>query len=489
MSLAIDDLAYFLDGQSTSSIREQQVSQILSTSTNGIEGLPYQFMDTVDRRISGTDVGRKYTEKIFNRLPLLFLAPCEPMFMDTYNKEQQNVVADLLFSAALGKDINAAGTILSAIADEHPGRYYSVDFAYNDYYKYLNTMLTCVATYMGLYDKKIVVAGKETSLGQVAWQNELNQAFKSFFSAKENLIFYLDGFDTVSESFSNDTTESSLASTINGYSDQLNEIKFLFGEDGTNAASALLGGASEATTSISQALSKGLGFAGGGLIESLSSKGIDAALHGGKIIFPEIWSNSDFSRSYNLDIKLRTPDHDSLSIFLNILKPYCKILALTLPREYGDDPNTYSSPFLVRAYCKGKFNIEMGMISSISVNKGATGCWNDDGLPTQLDISIEIKDLYSKMSMPKVGVDDDEVKVIDWNQFSNIGTVVNNTAYQDFLANMSGLNVGQMEIGRKISMIYYLTKASIARIPSTICTQFDQDTTRLMHRVYNFQNI
>ena len=54
----------------------QYVSKIMSTKTNGIEGLPYQFMDSVDRRITGTSgagVGRKYGERIFSRLPLLFL--------------------------------------------------------------------------------------------------------------------------------------------------------------------------------------------------------------------------------------------------------------------------------------------------------------------------------------------------------------------------------------------------------------------------------
>ena len=76
------------------------ISQIMSTRTNGIEGLPYQFMSSVDRRIPGTTgagVGRKYGEKIFSRLPLLFLTPCEPKFMDDFDKEsQKNVIEGLV---------------------------------------------------------------------------------------------------------------------------------------------------------------------------------------------------------------------------------------------------------------------------------------------------------------------------------------------------------------------------------------------------------
>ena len=73
----------YLDGDT---VTEQDYIKMLSTKTNGIEALPYQFMDTVDPRIDGTDVGRKYAEKIFSRLPLLFLTPCEPLFMMIFQK-------------------------------------------------------------------------------------------------------------------------------------------------------------------------------------------------------------------------------------------------------------------------------------------------------------------------------------------------------------------------------------------------------------------
>ena len=43
----------------------QSVVKLMSTKTKGIEGLPYQFMETVDRRILNTDVGCKDCERIF----------------------------------------------------------------------------------------------------------------------------------------------------------------------------------------------------------------------------------------------------------------------------------------------------------------------------------------------------------------------------------------------------------------------------------------
>lgn len=455
----------------------QSVVKIMSTETRGIEGLPYQFMSTVDRRISGTEVGRKYGERIFGRLPLLFLTPCEPLFMDDFDKSSKNGALEAL--------IGNTGNISEIINGS--GRYYSVDFNYAEYYDYLNTMLSCVAAYLSdgnggvLYNKKIKIGDQDPKkIGQIDWSNELNSSFKTFFSAKENIVFYLDGLDSVSESFSNETTQSSIASTINGFSETAREVKFLFGENG-NAMADLINSGSEVTNSITSALSSAVTNVAGGIVGSLANKGVNTVLNGGKIIFPEVWSDSDYSKSYNIEIKLRSPDHDNLSIFLNILKPYCKLLALAMPRARADsngtlDPNSYNSPFLVKAYSKGMFSIDMGIITSMSVNKGATCCWNDDGLPTQIDISLEIKDLYSKLAM----------STLDYvHPLKSISNIVNNTAYMDFLANMSGLNIAQMEVGRRITMAYYLSQTYMGGSASSVFNRIDQGVSKLIGKMYN----
>ena len=180
------------------------VGNMLVKGLNGIEAIPYQFMDTVDRRIPGTQIGRKYAEKIVTRLPLLFLTPCKPLFMDDFNSNDKSTVASFL--------ANSEGASADLIFGE--GRYYSVEFDYAKYYDYLNPMLASVASYMGLYNETIYDGKK---LGTYNWKKELNDDFKNFFSASENVVFYLDGLTQISESFSNSTTESSLASQINGF--------------------------------------------------------------------------------------------------------------------------------------------------------------------------------------------------------------------------------------------------------------------------------
>jgi hypothetical protein len=459
--LTTSELDSYISGTADSTTT---VQGMLSSKLSGVESIPYQFMSTVDRRLSGTEIGRKYSEKITARMPLLFLTPCRPLFMDDFSKTDKNT--------GLISLIENTGEDTSSLINGS-GRFYSTKFAYTEYYGYLNTMLTALIAYMGLTNETINIDGKgRKKLGSIDWSNDTNDDFKTFFSSKENLVFYLDGLSSVSESFSNSTTTSSLASTINGFSDTAKEVLFLFG-GGDSVVSNLLSSATDVTSSITSSLSSVIGSLGGGILGSLSGNGVNTVLNGGKIVFPEIWSDSEYDKSYSIDIKLRSPDHDSLSIFMNVLKPYCKILALTLPQMLNDDPNNYSSPFLVRAYSKGMFNIDMGIITGLNVTKGAECCWNDDGLPTQIDISIDIKDLYSNLIMSSQS----SKGVTSWD-------VANNTSYMDFLANMAGLNIAQMEIGRRLEMTYYLSKNSFTTIPSRIFTRFDQSISSLMGKLY-----
>jgi hypothetical protein len=240
--------------------------------------------------------------------------------------------------------------------------------------------------------------------------------------------------------------------------------------------SQLANAGNDASESITKGLSSLAEGLAGGIIGSVTEN-IPSFMKGGKIVFPKIWGDSNFDRSYSLEFKLRSPDHDSLSLFLNVLKPYCKLLALALPRSLNDDPNLYRSPFLVRASAKGLFNVDMGIISSLSVSKGAECCWNDDGLPTQIDVSITIEDLYS--SLHSTGFSS---KILGYGDVINM---VQNTAYQDYLANLAGLNIAQMEMGRKTVMFNYLMGRKLARDPASVGLRLDQQISNLIGRLYN----
>lgn len=451
--------------QSTSTVQN-----MFMTTMDGVEGIPYQFMSSVDRRLTDTAIGRKYAEKIISRIPLLFLVPCKPVFMQDLKNNDKNVVASMLAG-----DITDASSLIKGT-----GKYYSVQYDYDEYYRYLDVMLASVAVFLGIADEQIALGGqsKRKPIKNITWSADTSDSFKTYFSSSENLVFYMDGMDSISESFSNSTAESSIASALNGYSDTANELKFLFGEKGS-VFSSLLSNATSAISTATSSLSKLAGNIGGSVVQSLAKDGINTIVNGGKIMFPQIWSDSSHDTSYSITLKLRSPDNDSLSIFLNVIKPYCKILTLTLPRlmegdkTNGLDSNGYKSPFLVKAYSKGLFGVDMGMITSLSVTKGAQCCWNDDGLPTQIDINLDITDLYSGLAMS------------GFTGKKDIKNIVNNTSYMDYLSLMAGLNLNQMEIGRRISMAYFLLQTKGATDLPRVFTKFDQHISSLMSKLYN----
>lgn len=451
---------------------EQELSEKMLTNTLlGIEGIPYQFNHLVDRRIGtnsdspNTGIGRKYAEKIFTRLPLLFLTPCQPLFMSNFPKSDRSTVLSFLVS---GNDASDLESFL-----EKSGRFYTPQFAYSEYYDYVNVMLWSIAYFLGIGNQRLYFGSddKGKRLKSYDWRNDTNSAFKTFISAQENVVFYLDGLSSIQESFTNSTTPSSIASQINQISETANELKFLFGTDGNAIASAISDG-TNLLSSFTESLSGLTSKLGGGIVESLASNGVKSILNGGKIMFPEIWQDSQYDRSYSIDIKLRSPDHDTLSIYLNVLKPYCKILAMVLPHAVEGDVNSYESPYLVKAYCKGLFSVDFGMITGMNVTKGAECCWNDDGLPTQIDISIDITDLYKSMSMSGK----DPTKVFK---------IVENTAYLDFLANTSGLNIGQMEMFRKAKLASYLLQSSVKNIPSRMWSRLQQGGSKLAGKLFD----
>ena len=51
--LTDEQLTDYIKGNNITDVN-YTVSKMMTTNTNGIEGLPYQFMDTVDRRIPNT---------------------------------------------------------------------------------------------------------------------------------------------------------------------------------------------------------------------------------------------------------------------------------------------------------------------------------------------------------------------------------------------------------------------------------------------------
>lgn len=178
-------------------------------------------------------------------------------------------------------------------------------------------------------------------------------------------------------------------------------------------------------------------IAGGNSIFTTIANSVKTIVSGGRLQFPQIWSNSSFSKSYSISIKLNTPNTDRVSWWLNIYVPLCHLMGLILPRsEYI---NSYTTPFIVKAFYKGMFNIDMGIITEMTFTKGKEGSWTKDGLPTVVDVSFTIQDLYSTMSMTSTE-----------SMFK--GKTLQNVAEMDYIANLCGININEPDTFRMIRL-------------------------------------
>lgn len=451
--VGLTDEAYYTTDSSGSS-----ADDLLTYNLHGIHGMPYQFMSSVDRRLNGTDFGRKYAEKIVGRMPLLFLTPGKQEFMATYNKRDKTTILNALSDITSGSSVDIDGLL------SKDGRYYTFSFEYVEYFKYVNAMANTVAKLLGIGDKKITIGSYTSKLSSFDWSQAQNSAFSSYFNAAENIVFYMDSNPSISESFSNETRESSLVATVNGLSDQAKELQFLVGGVGSDIGAAMAEDAEGVASSLQEAAEN---FAnGGGVLANLTS-GISTVLSGGKLVFPELWSDSDRSTSYDLSFKFRSPDSDDLSVYLNVIVPWIFLLAMTAPKRYDD--NSYIAPFLVRAYYKGFFNVDMGIITSLSSEKGKEGAWNASGLPTEINVSMSIKDLYSSLAITS------QSTPIDF---------VQNTALMDYLCNLAGVDLTKPEPIRQAAIAVMLQGGRMKNWPNKLFGQLEQSISNKLDKLF-----
>jgi hypothetical protein len=163
-----------------------------------------------------------------------------------------------------------------------------------------------------------------------------------------------------------------------------------------------------------------------------------STLSGHNLIFPEIWSDSSYSKSFTVDIKLASPYGDRESIFLHILRPLFHLMALAIPRQVG--ANSYTTPLLIQAHSKGVINCEMGIVEGISITRAGSGLEQQtvDNLPTEIDVSLSIKDLYANISLT--------------NHLAKHGRemLFNNIGLLDFIASFTGYSLNKPDPARKL---------------------------------------
>ena len=454
--VSVEDLLTF----STTWQQETDGSEFFnSRAILGIFGLPYQFMPHVDPRIDTTNIGsgayltlyqspgREYANHIVSNMPILFLSPGTPNFLRSFKSESdRNTIIDTIVDTFVGNDTVGTDGLL-----ESTGKYYTFEYAVDDYYCYVNPACRIASAYMGVNNRSI----NGSNLDNLNWMDYTTNTLTGIFKDLKNIStymsipFYIESETQISESFGNDITDSTLSSAVDGISDFGRELMFVLGY-GNSALNANINAlnnmdnVNEVRNNIREFF--GTYAEGNGFISNVINH-LSSVATGGRLIFPKIWSNSSFNRSYDVTIKLRSPDMDSFSIYCNIIVPFLHLLCMVLPRQIDENPNGFYSPFIVRALYKGFFNVDMGIISSMSVSKGDTGMWNADGIPCSIDVTLTITDLYESMSMTPTGWTD-EGSLIQSLKYDTL----DNTCFMDYIANLCGINMYVPEIKRTLDM-------------------------------------
>lgn len=402
----------------------------VSDSLTGIFGMPYQFSTIVDPIMDESKIGRKFNEKIFSLMPVLFLTPGEPKFMDGYGKgAKEQALTRLMGGIFDGDDDNGF--------DVDDGKYYSFMSNFPEYKKYANVALRALALFMGIGDVDIPVPGQtgNIKLSNIDVEDFMNNSFTKLFGTQCVVPFFVDAETSIQESYSNSTTESMIAQTVNGFSQTAKEVQFIMGSRDESQIVKNIGNATmDLGQSVTDALA-GLGevVAGKNMLSRVANE-LSTIVTGGKIIFPEIWSDSEYDKNYSVSLKLRSPDPDPVSIFLNIYMPLILLITMASPRQIGNSSNAYESPFLVRGTYKSFFSLDLGIISSLSITYGGQAQFNIMGQPITADVSLELKDLYHSMFISK-----------------RMG-LISNTAQMDFLATLAGIDLNEYAPTRMIKL-------------------------------------
>lgn len=203
--------------------------------------------------------------------------------------------------------------------------------------------------------------------------------------------FRVDATGAVGESFSNTVGESELANKINGLSSSARETTFTFA-GGNIAEGGILSVAADAINAAKD-------FVRGGL-DQLKLSGL-AVLGGAAYAdIPKHWQSSSVQLPRaNYTIQLRSPYGNPISQMMNLYVPLAMLLATVLPLSTGKQ--SYTSPFLVELYDKGRCITRLGMVDSMTISRGVgnTG-WTSDGNALGIEITFSVVDMSSVLHMP-----------------------------------------------------------------------------------------
>jgi len=404
---------------------------------DSILGLPFRYNTYSDPR------KRVYNSTFMTDAPIVSIIPGKPLFRGAEDNEDKDLIdrlfgdvdenfmslSDIIENTAkefnlidgAGYDDDILNWLKKSQKDNVNNgdlRYYRFKEDYDTFETFLDINLSTLAVKMGIGE-----------LGNARYKNFMNRNNDrdSFLGISRAYKFYCTKSGTsTSESISNEFGDSQLAGTANSISEALQEFNYLTGnsvKDFVSSAGSALGTALGSVVGSVAEIFGGNKNDGVADLKSQIGDAVSAAAGGNKLIWPQIWKNSTFSRQYSLSFEFVSPYGTPESIFRNVYLPFVTLLTLAMPKQYGT--SGYGNPFLIRLDMPGHFTSDLAVIQSMSWRKGGNdNLFTNDGLPLAITVDITVQDLYPSMMMSE-----------SWAQLRH------NTGMHSFLDNMAGLSV------------------------------------------------
>jgi hypothetical protein len=410
--------SYDVTGGTVDSIRSGGVvPEKLVGGTNSVIGRPHRFNANADPAM------RTFVRHMLPAAPLVLIRPGRIKFSeDTENwlvKKLQELghkddaeakallarkdasgqsVPTSLFSKNYGvtdEDLSAVnqaikdkqkGTVLDILSNEDnlkSARYFefnSSNEVLKEYQSVMYTLSSRLAARMQSMASNLTLWNSVKGAATGEWQPEslINAGFYTFWA---------DNASSVSESASNEVGPTKLGGLVKTVAEISREAQFFLKSDlGAQSTKMREGMVENAIKGVSD-------FIGGDMKDGGVRASLGDAILGMNPMFPEVWKDSSFSRSYTLNFKFHSPYGHPMAVYQNVLGPFIMLLSLVMPVSSG--MGTYSEPFVFQVDCPGYFACDLGICTDFSFTKGGSeNLWTIDGLPRQIDVNMQIRDLY-----------------------------------------------------------------------------------------------
>lgn len=268
---------------------------------------------------------------------------------------------------------------------------------------------------------------------------------------------------SISESFSNSTKDNPLEGILNSTSQSAQDARMMAA--GGKTGVPLVDDAIEMATSAVQGLASGTMLSG--VVSTLMGQGF--------VEIPKMWADSSANlprETYT--VQLRSPSGHPVSRVQNLIIPFVCILNMGLAHSAG--AQSYTSPFLVELYSKGRTQTRLGIIDSISVTRGVGNVgWSRDKHPLGMDITFSVVDLSPCMHMPI----DPALNISDFTNPSAVAQkiFVDDNNYSDYLSSVAAVSLSeQIYSSQKLAKVLAKTQMDVKQwvSPTQMAANFSQ---------------